>query len=181
MKMFEIAPRVQDIAEQLIDDHHEHLQDAKHVIGFYLRKDGGVKWAGKCKKCTSFERDTTGKMFFIFIIDVIFERWPMEKLRALIDHELYHIERKRGPSMIHPITLKHIPGEWLKADNPDSWAIVEHDVEEFSDVIRRHGLWETGIERFAEAVRTAPYQMSLGDIDINSGEDQTTFRAVSGQ
>lgn len=63
--------------------------------------------------------------------------------------------------------------EWLEAEDPDSWSIREHDVEEFSDVIRRHGLWDTGIERFAEAVREADYQMNFEDY-----ERETRLKAV---
>lgn len=173
--MFEKAPRIRDIAERLIDDHHPHLRDAKELVGYYTRADGGVSWAGKCKKCTSFERFMTGETFHIFIIDLIFEQWPLDKLYALIDHELCHITRKQHPPSIHPITFKQIPGEWMKKSDPDNWGIREHDVEEFSDVIHRHGLWETGIEKFAEAVREVPYQMTLADA---AREEEENLRAV---
>ncbi|WP_420469261.1 putative metallopeptidase [Bacillus licheniformis] len=41
----------------------------------------------------------------------------------------------------------------------------EHDVEEFSEIIERHGLWEKGIESFAAAVREADYQMNIDDVN----------------
>ncbi|HHV63841.1 MAG TPA: hypothetical protein GXX46_02005 [Peptococcaceae bacterium] len=162
--MFEKAPRVREIAEKLIDDHHPHLRDAKDLIEYYIRDDGGVNWAGKCKKCSAFERFLTGKMFHIFVIAPAFEGWPMEKLRALIDHELCHIQRKTGIVVIDPTTGEITRKEWASKDDPENWLIREHDVEEFSDVIYRHGLWDTGIEKFAEAVRDAEYQMTLFDV-----------------
>ena len=59
--------------------------------------------------------------------------------------------------------MKVIRREWAKKDDPDNWYIQDHDVEEFSDVIRRHGLWDQGVEKFAEAVREVEYQMTIFD------------------
>lgn len=170
---YEKSPRIRDIAEELIDDHHPHLKDAKELIEYFTRDDSGVDWLGKCKKCTSFERFLTGKTFHIFIIELAFKAWPTEKLKALIDHELCHIQRKTGMEVIEPATGKIIRKEWAKKDDPDNWYIREHDVEEFSDVIHRHGLWEHGIEKFAEAVREADYQMTIYDAE----HDQEMRRA----
>jgi Putative phage metallopeptidase len=89
------------------------------------------------------------------------------------NHELCHFTRKSFTD-IDPKT-----GQWIEkyapADKADSWSIREHDVEEFSDVIKRHGLWDTGIEKFAVAVREADYQMTLDDIEREEGR---VLRAV---
>ncbi|MGC7872594.1 putative metallopeptidase [Desulfosporosinus sp. SYSU MS00001] len=162
---YEKSPRIRDIVERLIDEHHPHLRDAKELIEYYTRDDSGVDWAGKCKKCSSFERFLTGMMFHVFIIDATLENWSMDRLEALVDHELCHIQRKTGMEVINPETGKVIRKEWAKKSDPDSWYIREHDVEEFSDVIHRHGLWDYGIEKFAEAVRKADYQMTIYDAE----------------
>jgi hypothetical protein len=165
---YEKSPRIREIAERLIYDHHPHLRDAEELIEFYIRDDGGVNWAGKCKKCSSFERFLTGMMFHIFIIEPAFKHWPMDKLEALVDHELCHIRRRPGMGVIDSATGQVIRQEWADKDDPDSWYIREHDVEEFSDIIHRHGLWEVGVEKFAEAVREADHQMTLFDIEHES-------------
>lgn len=103
--------------------------------------------------------------FHIFIIEPAFKHWSMEKLKALVDHELCHIQRDTGMEVIDPVSGRILRREWANKDNPDNWHIREHDVEEFSDVIHRHGLWEHGIEKFAEAVRDADYQMSIYDAE----------------
>lgn len=172
--MFKESPRIREIAEKIISKYHPHLQDAIDVIGFYVRSDGGVDWAGKAKKCTSFERDVTGRILFVFILHSAFENWPPEKLEALIDHELCHIRRKTGTIITDPNTMKVIKREWAKKDDPDNWYIQDHDVEEFSDVIRRHGLWDQGVERFAEAVREVEYQMTIFD----AAAEEQKLRAV---
>lgn len=74
MMGYEKSPRIRDIAESLIDDHHPHLKDAKELIEYYVRDNSGIDWTGKCKKCSSFERFLTGKMFHIFIVKPTFER-----------------------------------------------------------------------------------------------------------
>nr|MDH3176898.1 hypothetical protein [Bacillus pumilus] len=37
-------------------------------------------------------------------------------------------------------------------------------MEEFSEIIERHGLWDTGIESFAAVVREADHQMNIDDV-----------------
>lgn len=170
MSYYEKAPEVQRVAEAIIDESHPHLQDAKHKIGYYF-KHGGMDKAGKCKKCTALERYLTGKMFFIFIDH---ESWALmgpEQREALIDHELCHIERKESHD--YDPEKREFVKRWANADDPDSWSKREHDVEEFADIISRHGLWEKGIEKVAVAVREVSYQMTLSDI-----EHQQKLKAV---
>ncbi|WP_164970356.1 putative metallopeptidase [Bacillus subtilis] len=69
---------------------------------------------------------------------------------------------KNGKSQIRKIKVSGTV--YGAATDPDSWGIREHDVEEFSEIIERHGLWDTGIETFAEAVREADHQMSISDV-----------------
>lgn len=38
---YEKSPRIREIAEELIDDHHPHLKDAKELLEYYVRDDGG--------------------------------------------------------------------------------------------------------------------------------------------
>lgn len=162
--MFDKAEEVQVIAEQLIPQHHPHLADAvdEDLIGYYFR-DGNADWAGKAKKCTAFERHITGKILFVFINRDSWNSMGLEQRTALIDHELCHFTRNSFKD------YDNEKKEWIityeDALEPKNWGIRDHDVEEFSEIIKRHGLWETGIEKFAAAVRDADYQMSLDDVD----------------
>lgn len=163
MAYFEEAPEVKELAERIIDEYHPHLVDAKDLIGYYYRKGTpAVDWAGKAKKCTAFERHATGYLLFVFIDADAWQYYKDEQRVALVDHELCHFSRSFTVT-IDPKTLKE-EKSWDPADEPESWSIRDHDVEEFSDIVKRHGLWETGIERFAEAVRDAEYQMTISDV-----------------
>ncbi|MFP7694200.1 putative metallopeptidase [Bacillus subtilis] len=159
---FEESKELRQLAESIIDENHPHLKDAKQQIGFYLR-EGNSKWAGKAKKCTAFERHMTDYMLFVFINKAAWETMPEEQRAALVDHELCHFTREEWEE-----PDPKDPSKWVTvygaATDPDSWGIREHDVEEFSEIIERHGLWDTGIETFAEAVRAADHQMTISDV-----------------
>lgn len=159
---FEEAPEVREIAEKIIDKHHPHLKDAKGVIGYYFR-DGNSDWAGKAKKCTAFERHVTDYMLFVFINKDAWRVFTPDQRQALVDHELCHFKRKS--ERVWNEEKKVWEDKYEPANASDSWQMREHDVEEFSEIIQRHGLWETGIERFAVAVREADYQMDLEDYE----------------
>lgn len=106
----------------------------------------------------------TDYMLFLFINKEAWKLFSSEQREELVDHELCHFSRT---SWEEPDPK--IEGKWITVygtvDDPDSWSIREHDVEEFSDIIDRHGLWETGIEQFAAAVREAEHQMNFEDVN----------------
>ena len=61
---------------------------------------------------------------------------------ALIDHEMCHaapVVNKEG---------KH------KKDERDRyvWRMRDHDIEEFHEIVKRHGIWKRDLEIFAEAL-----------------------------
>lgn len=158
---FKESLEVREIAEEIIDLHHPHLEDAKNLIGYYMR-EGNSDWAGKCKKCTAFERHLTKRTFFIFINEEVWDGLSTEQRVALVDHELCHIVREKE-EQLDKETKKVVMG-WANRDNVNNWKIREHDVEEFSEIIQRHGLWEQGIESFAVAVRQVDHQMTFDDL-----------------
>jgi hypothetical protein len=118
-------------------------------------------WAGKCKKASAFERDMTGKIFLIFINQTWWNLAEKGKQLALIDHELCHIGRKSDEPEYFQETKTY--SRWNPAELPESWILIEHDVEEFAGVIERHGLWDRGVERIADACAIHQRQMTLGE------------------
>ncbi|MGN8233214.1 putative metallopeptidase [Priestia flexa] len=159
---FKESLEVRQLAEEIIELHHPHLKDAKEVIGYYLR-DGQSDWAGKCKKCTAFEKHLTKRTFFVFINEDAWRHLSNEQRVALVDHELCHIRREKEE--VFDKDKKQVVMDLADKRDSSNWKIREHDVEEFSEIIQRHGLWEQGIESFAVAVRQVDHQMTLDDFN----------------
>jgi hypothetical protein len=143
-----------EIAEMLIEEHHPHLLDVAYRVVFRskAKKVGKEKVAlgtaeiisGRfayfvmteeevAKQAETFENPY--KMFWMELSADTWEELTPKQRIALVDHELCHFgihfdEDKDEPEMI----------------------IVPHDIEEFNDIARRHGLWLSDVERFAAIV-----------------------------
>ena len=134
---FENAPVVQDIARDLIPEHHFHLVEANIQ---YLFRNG--TWyvnrkarAGNAEKCSGKVKHLTGHDFIITINAEIWPRLTDKAKVALVDHELCHCIRNGDDEDGNPI-----------------WATEPHTVEDFAAVIRRHGLWDEELKRIGQAM-----------------------------
>lgn len=132
------APEIETVARQLINDHHSHLAIAEIRFYFFTKEilQGDKAVWGRARKVAGLNavlanHDTTeDKQFFViecwkFIWDAITEK----QRRALVDHELEHC--------------------WV--DENGKLSLAKHDVEEFTNVIRRHGLWRSDVQLFVDA------------------------------
>lgn len=136
MAKFKAAPEVEAIAKDLIEQHHGHLIEAKVA---YLFREG--TWVSKgrdvlAKPCKVSDRDRflSG---YDFVIVVNSETWGYltpEQRVALLDHELCHCVRQ---------------GE--QRDGSPIWGLAGHDVEDFAQVVKRHGLWQNDLKLLVRA------------------------------
>lgn len=149
------APEVETIAEDLIEKYHQHLLDysvkLRYVFVDKTPKSNGKEVWGTCRKVSGLnaylENGTpSGEPFFVISISKeIWDVLPKDKKLALVDHELCHAwaEVKK-------------PKEESEEEEPETdvvpkLSIKPHDLEEFSCIVRRHGLWREDIEDFVEA------------------------------
>lgn len=165
MATYEAAPEAEKIAERLIAEHHTHLTDVR--VEFVFRdkasKSHGRTTLGKARKVsglgaflarrTEDGEDTAGAEFFV--IELARDEWdemPPSKRRALVDHELCHCT----------ITYD---------DEKDTvtFGIKGHDVEEFTEILDRHGLWKDDLAGFAKAAKE---QLDLFDESSDDLEAQ---------
>lgn len=138
------------ICRKLVDDHHGHL------IGYPLR----IVFRSKSRRLrgsltygtaeivsgrfaffvmTEDEKGMDGqdkgsKMFWIEIAEDLWEELSPNQRLALVDHELMHCvieEDEEGTPYMD---------------------IRPHDIEEFADIVRRHGLWDEGLWNFGLAI-----------------------------
>lgn len=140
------GPMVYKIMDELIRKHHDHLCDAKIVIawrfGWNEDDDGNIR-LGQCRKASDIDRDLHN---FDFIILLNSEAWNASnfseaQMKALIDHELCHAEVSRDED-----------GE-VKIDEHGNtvYRVRKHDIEEFQEIVARHGCWKHELRAFAEA------------------------------
>ena len=130
------APEIQDAAAKLIDKHHSHLVEARIKFMFRTGKwelRGRIMY-GKAEKVSAKWKFLTEYDFVIVIgRDIWFANKP-ETREAILDHELTHCAR----------------GEDDKQGNP-KWYMAPHSVEDFISIIRRHGLWDIGLQNIVKA------------------------------
>jgi hypothetical protein len=151
---FAIAEQPAAVVRALVKAIHVHLVNAK--IGVVFRKqikkrDRTV--LAQASKCG-------GKLEFFskldLLIEVNWEAWFLlqpEKKLALIDHELCHFSKDTTEK-----------GE-------TRYMLLSHDVEEFSGIVKRWGLWKNDLKQFANVLR------SSGQLDAFTPEEPETVKA----
>ena len=138
-------PQCYRIMDDLIGKYHPHLADARICLawryGWNPDADNRLK-LGQCRKASDLDRDLHG---YDFVILLNYEAWnaadfSAAQMEALIDHELLHAQ----------ITLDKETGEEKRdTQGRPVWRVRGHDVEEFHDIIRRHGFWTSNLETMA--------------------------------
>lgn len=155
-KYFE-APEVEEVAEGLIEKYHQHLIDYNVKIRYVFvdktpTSKGKEVW-GTCRKVSGLNAyleggSPDGDSFFVITISKeIWNVLPDDKRLALVDHELCHawaeVKQKEED--------EENQEEQIESENPVKISIKPHDLEEFSCIVRRHGLWREDIQDFVEA------------------------------
>ena len=134
----EASPSVIHLAEQLIRKYHKHLQRAR--IGFIFRKEaqksGGMNIYGQAKKVSEKEQVYLDFDFIIWVSKEDWERQSDSWCEALLDHELCHC-----------------------AWGDHGWTMRPHDIQEFTEIVERHGYWNPDLLQFGQAGK--PEQLSM--------------------
>lgn len=157
------APEVQAIADKLIDKYHDHLRRVriKYVFVTELVKSRGRYIWGKARKISGLnawlatpEDERSDEPNPFFVMEIILPWWnrlePKARI-ALVDHELCH----------------------FSTDDEDKPLLLPHDLEEFTGVVQRHGLWRPEVEFFIEAGRQSSLPgfdkvtMTVGDKEVD--------------
>lgn len=121
------------LAEEIIDAHHPHLRDAR--MGFMYRdkpmKQGRQFVYGEARKVSEKDQVFLQFDFIIWIAKTAFEDWSPETRRALVDRELCHC-----------------------GGFPGMWQMRRHDVNEFVEIVERHGFWNPWLVMLRDAEKT---------------------------
>lgn len=120
-------PEIEDLVRKVRDEHHPSL------LGYWIAVVGRPKAASHQGKVivakvqlasdlVQVVAEQPAEAVIVVGMDVWANRSPAER-EAIIDHELYHLVSDEG-----------------------ELRVIGHDMEEFGAVIRRHGLWSTGLQ-----------------------------------
>lgn len=134
------------VAERLIEQYHEHLADAKIAIawryGWKANADGRVV-LGQAKKGSDLDREMHGFDFVILLNHEAVNGGSLndKQIEAVIDHELCHCQVSKDQN-----------GERKTDENGRVvYRIRKHDIEEFQEIVARHGCWKDELEKFVGA------------------------------
>lgn len=159
------AHDVESVVDELIPQHHDHLDRSDVTIRCVFRdppvRSRGQVVLGKARKIGGLNAHLAlgldhadlpaDEPADFFVIEVAFEPWQLmtgAQRLALIDHELSHFDVEDP--------------ETEEAER--KLLMVGHDLEEFTAVVRRHGLWREAVaELVAAAAASAQPAPPLGD------------------
>jgi len=141
---YSAAPDVEKIAQPIINANHRHLKSVKieYVFASKTPVTNGKSIWGKLIKISGVNAYLSGDVGDYFVMQIskpIWDELKPEKRKALVDHELCH----------------------GGVDAHGKLFIKPHDLEEFAEVVNRHGIWTTEVEKMAKAVQQ--FSLFTGD------------------
>lgn len=142
------ATQMYGLLDELVEQHHEDLRKARIALAWCTSwkadVDGRVV-LGKLQKASDLGRELA-PYDFVVLLSKGFWMHPETKetqQRALLDHELCH------GALVHDAT-----GEPVENERGDLvYRLRKHDLEEFSAIVARHGIYKSDIEQFARALK----------------------------
>lgn len=143
-------------AKQLIPKYHSHLATAKICYLFRTKaKTSGPKVIlGQASRMNTRIKAIAD---FDFIIEIGYDEWKelnASQKTALIDHELCHCG-----------------GEEDENTGEMKWRILPHDLEEFRDIVHRHGLWKSDLKEFSDSIMTKSVN-AVTPLNVHSEKNQ---------
>lgn len=141
------------ILDRYIEKFHQHLDPRRiacaWAFSWKANVDGQVA-LGKCKRASDLDREL---MEFDFVILLNRDFWNREEVtdamrEALVDHELCHTAEAVDQDGLPKIDQK----------GRKVYRTRKHDIEEFNEVVLRHGVWKRDIQFFATALVHADKQ-----------------------
>lgn len=164
------------LMDEILAAHHDHLAEANIALAWNLSWSAdpdGRLILGKCKKVGDLDRQLHGYDFVILLNKTAWEHAEFDsaKKRGLIDHELCHAQVKLDKN---DDIVKDELGKVV-------YRIKKHSLEEFREIVQRHGMWKDDIRVFVQsalkksrAERETPLIQRIEDGEV-------TVRVVAGR
>ena len=166
-------PEPYKILREMREKFHPDLSKARIALAWRkkLKRDrDGHLILGKCVKASDLQRELVDWDFVILLNREVWfdDGFKPEKKRALVDHELCHADAARDKD------------GFPKRDERDRfvWRTRKHDIEEFRDIVKRHGCYKADLEEFAKALlakRSTPSlfeQPAASDVPLEASQEE---------
>ena len=136
-----------ELLTEIRAEHHFDVAQAKIALAWKkatMPDVDGHLVLGKCVKASDLQRELVDYDFVIVLNKEVWEdpEFDREKKLALLDHELCHAARAVDSDGEAMIDSKGRP----------VWRTRKHDIEEFIEIINRHGCWKRDLEKLAESI-----------------------------
>jgi len=161
------------IARELISRYHHHLAEAKIVL--YASDKNKVKCnkvtCAEASKASSKMKASTNADFTITLFMTPWSDLNGDQKKACMDHELTHCgvhyepvteqvgtARRSGRARTKVVRDEYGRVQYTDTIKRDTetgepkWRLYPHDLEEFRDIVQRHGIWDESIQSFKEAL-----------------------------
>jgi hypothetical protein len=135
------------ILETVREAHHPDTIEAKIALawkrGIKVDSDGHLV-LGQCVKANELQRELVDYDFVIVLNREVWEdaQFTREQKVALIDHEMCHV----APAVDEDGEPR------IDSKNRPVWRLRGHDIEEFTAIIARHGLYKRDLEIFGQQI-----------------------------
>lgn len=136
-----------EVMAEIRAEHHFEIAAAKIALAWKkgIKPDADARLTlGYCTKATDLQRELIDFDFVIVLNKEVWEdpEFSQAQKKALIDHELCHAARSRDED-----------GN-LRTDSKGRpvWRLRGHDIEEFREIIDRHGCYKRDLEMFAKTI-----------------------------
>ncbi|HYM24945.1 MAG TPA: putative metallopeptidase [Vicinamibacterales bacterium] len=164
--------RMYELLDALIEEHHDDLREAKIKLAWNTSWQPDVDGRVVLGKCI-LRRDLDRELADVDAVIAIHEKfWTHDTTtpqmrRALLDHELCHLMPRLDGA-----------GEQMQDERGRKvWRMRKHDIEEFSEIVERHGCYKRDLEQFQQAMDRARARTS-GDAWIGYSRLQEQLRAA---
>lgn len=158
---------------ELIERYHPHLSESKIIL--YANEKNKLKSnhviIASASKASSRLRASTEADFTITIHMMPWGDLSESQKRACLDHELSHcgvhyepVKEQVGTSRNGRPRMKVVRDSYGRIQYTDEikrdpetgkpkWRLITHDLEEFRDIVDRHGVWDSSLQSFQEVLR----------------------------
>ncbi len=141
----EAGKEVEKLAKRIINEHHPQLRGVmiRYIFSIKPLTAKNKELLGKTQKVSGLnaflataDTDNEGEEFVVVMLSK--QAWEVlddARKEALLDHELCHVK--------------------VKEDTGKPY-LVTHDLEEFNQIVERHGAWQSDIVEFLRHAKQPP-------------------------